>query len=276
VVQTVNGLPQFNVYDHWKMVMAINSSGNIVVQNVYGPGHDSLICSGKSGVSSPYFYHQDHNGSITGISDSSGIMRETVMYDPYGRPYMFDRNGNTLSKSGFANSFYFAGRPYTPLTGWNSGIYDMRHRFYAADIGRFMQGDPIGFKGGGNLYAYSGNNPVSRIDTSGLEDLSLYGGGGGGGGGGDYTALAPNPSYNPTDPASGPGGWEWSVTSLSGNYSWASPYNVVSANTSALSSGWSAPSSSSVSVDFQSAGWATALNPAQGAWDNAVTALENG
>ena len=44
----------------------------------------------------------------------------------------------------------------------------MRHRFYAADIGRFMQGDPIGFKGGGNLYAYGGNNPISNSDPFGM------------------------------------------------------------------------------------------------------------
>lgn len=169
VVQTVNGVARFNVYDHWNPVMAIDTSGNIVVQNVYGLGTDELICSSHAGVSSPYFYHQDHRGSVTGISDSNGIMQETVMYDPYGQPYMFNRAGQSLSQSQFNNTFYFAGRPYTPLLGWKSGIYDMRHRFYAADIGRFMQVDPSGFKGGGNLYAYSGDSPIDRTDPEGLE-----------------------------------------------------------------------------------------------------------
>ena len=185
VVQTLNGVAQFNVYDHWKMVIALNVYGNIVVQNVYGRGRHEIVCTGQSGSSNPYFYHQDHRGNVTGITDNTGTMQETVMYDPYGRPYLFNRAGTTLSKSQFGNIFYMSGRPFTPLTGWNSGIYDLRARFYAADIGRFMQCDPLGFKAGGNLYAYAGNNPVSRSDPYGKFFMDDSDGDGGGEGGDD-------------------------------------------------------------------------------------------
>ncbi len=40
---------------------------------------------------------------------------------------------------------------------------------YSPDIGRFLQPDPIGFNGDPtNLYRYCGNNPLKRIDPTGL------------------------------------------------------------------------------------------------------------
>jgi RHS repeat-associated protein len=49
------------------------------------------------------------------------------------------------------------------------GLYDLRNRFYSPDLGRFLQPDPIGFRGGNNLYRYCGNNPVTTSDPFGLQ-----------------------------------------------------------------------------------------------------------
>jgi RHS repeat-associated protein len=52
------------------------------------------------------------------------------------------------------------------------GLYDLRNRFYSPDIGRFLQPDPIGFRGDRtNLYRHCGNNPVTRWDSFGLTDV---------------------------------------------------------------------------------------------------------
>lgn len=39
---------------------------------------------------------------------------------------------------------------------------------YDTNTGRFMQRDPIGYKGGGNLYAYVGGSPTVGLDPYGL------------------------------------------------------------------------------------------------------------
>ena len=41
------------------------------------------------------------------------------------------------------------------------------YRYYSASIGRWPNRDPIGERGGINLYGFVGNNPIGRVDTDG-------------------------------------------------------------------------------------------------------------
>jgi hypothetical protein len=48
-------------------------------------------------------------------------------------------------------------------------LYDDRNRFMSPDLGRFLQPDPIGFKGdASNLYRYVGNDWANKTDPTGL------------------------------------------------------------------------------------------------------------
>ncbi len=47
-------------------------------------------------------------------------------------------------------------------------LYYYRARYYDPNIGRFISEDPIGLRGGLNLYSYVRNSPGGRIDPHGL------------------------------------------------------------------------------------------------------------
>ena len=88
------------------------------------------------------------------MADSTGIVTSWT-YDPYGKA--------TYTGVAQSNPFLYTGRE---LDG--TGLYYYRARYYHPTLQRFIAEDPIGFKGGANIYAYVGGNPISRIDPTGL------------------------------------------------------------------------------------------------------------
>ena len=63
-----------------------------------------------------------------------------------------------------------------PLGGVNPRLAPIRllhvgWRWYQPDIGRFIQRDPLGVRGGLNVYAYGANRPPGVADPTGLQGL---------------------------------------------------------------------------------------------------------
>jgi RHS repeat-associated protein len=108
-----------------------------------------------------YYYHFDGLGSIIALSNSSGAVVEQYTYDVFGTPD---------SVSSIGNPYLFTGREYDSETG----NYYYRARYYAPDIGRFLQPDPTVYKEGLNLYTYGRNNPVGFFDPIGLASVAVY------------------------------------------------------------------------------------------------------
>ena len=86
--------------------------------------------------------------------------------------YSYDVFGEPNKVSDVNNPYMFTGRRFDTETG----LYYFRARYYAYDIGRFLQTDPIGYVVGLNLYTYCGNNPVICIDPYGLTKTFGLGG----------------------------------------------------------------------------------------------------
>ncbi|MFO1521641.1 MAG: RHS repeat-associated core domain-containing protein [Kiritimatiellia bacterium] len=110
-------------------------------------------------------YHYDFNGNVVGMTDpASGQIVAEYTYDPFGK---------RLTATGplaAANPFRFSTK-IEEETGWNYYGY----RFYAPDIGRWPNRDPIGENGGVNLLCMVGNSTITYNDFIGL--LVIYIGG---------------------------------------------------------------------------------------------------
>ena len=50
-----------------------------------------------------------------------------------------------------------------------SGLYYNWHRFYDPETGRYISADPIGLRGGINVYSYVGGDPIGKVDRNGLK-----------------------------------------------------------------------------------------------------------
>ncbi|MDQ2946515.1 MAG: RHS repeat-associated core domain-containing protein, partial [Acidobacteriota bacterium] len=106
------------------------------------------------------------------IADHNGALLESYRYDLYGKPTYWSPSGSQLSVSSYSVKDLYTGQRWVP----ELGLYDDRNRFMSPDLGRFLQPDPIGFKGdSSNLYRYCGNDWANRSDPMGLEDQTRQG-----------------------------------------------------------------------------------------------------
>jgi len=151
------------VYDGDQIIAEYNSSGTLLRKYVYGPGIDEPMCMIDSGGGKSY-YHFDRLGSVVALSNTNSLIIERYSYDVFGRPTIRNIQGNIIATSAVGNPYMFTGREYDA----ESGLYYYRARYYKPDIGRFLQTDPIGYRGGLNLYTYCKNNPVNWTDPWGL------------------------------------------------------------------------------------------------------------
>ena len=112
-----------------------------------------------------FYYQDDHEGSVTHLTDSSGSILERYTYDAFGKPTILSALNTQLSTSAYGNRFMFTGREYVE----KFGIYEYRNRAYHPGLGRFMSEDPKGFDAGdNNFFRYVGNDPLDRVDPMGL------------------------------------------------------------------------------------------------------------
>lgn len=144
-----------------RLVCQANGSGAVVAHYIYAGGR--LVASGDAAAGYAW-HHQDKIGNTLALTDAAGTVTATYAYTPHGA---VAGHGGAA-----ATPFTFVGA-YGVMDEGN-GIYFMQNRYYDAITGRFLQRDPLGPVDGFNLYRYVRNNPVSRIDPSGLiEDEAL-------------------------------------------------------------------------------------------------------
>ena len=106
-----------------------------------------------------YFYHPDHLGSVSLMTDEQGQVIERIEYAPYG---------STSVREGSANvPHQFTGQRLDLSTN----LYFYHARYYDPQLGRFIQPDPTIQRPGDpqdlNRYTYARNNPLANVDPTG-------------------------------------------------------------------------------------------------------------
>ncbi len=131
-----------------------DGAGNLTAAYVYAGGERLARVAG--GVVS--YYLKDHLGSTRTLLSSSGTAAATYDYWPYGE---------VLASSGTDSTpFKFTGHERDE----ESRLDFMPFRTYRSESLRFLQADPLALKDPEfSAYAYTGSNPVNRIDQYGLE-----------------------------------------------------------------------------------------------------------
>jgi RHS repeat-associated protein len=137
--------------------------GANVVQELSGTTPTASLLTGsldeyftRTDSSGARYFLRDALGSTLALADSAGGLQTSYTFEPFG--------GTTIAGSTTSSGFAYTGRELDS-TGLN--LYFYRARYYNTQLQRFMSEDPIGFRGGINLYAYAGNGPTLWRDPTG-------------------------------------------------------------------------------------------------------------
>jgi RHS repeat-associated protein len=146
-----------------QVLMETNSSN--AVQNYYVYGPTGLLYRVKADNTTYSYYHYDYRGSTTAITNQAQTVTHSYSYDPFGK---------VLAKTeADANPFQYVGQHGVQYE--SPTLTFMRARYYDPTTGRFVSEDPIWAL---NLYPYSDNNPILKIDPKGENAIIKAGLGG--------------------------------------------------------------------------------------------------
>ena len=105
------------------------------------------------------FLHSDQLGTPQVATDTNQTVVWLANYQPFG---MID--GASSQTATLAQDLRFPGQEFEVETGWHHNGF----RDYVPNLGRYLESDPIGLKGGANTYAYGEANPERWADPTGL------------------------------------------------------------------------------------------------------------
>ncbi|UFH60178.1 RHS repeat-associated core domain-containing protein [Sulfurovum mangrovi] len=141
---------------------------------------ESQTVHGKGGSNKPqkiiyekeqYFYHPDHLGSSSFVTDERGKVYEHLEYFPYGETFAHEHSNTQVTP------YRFTGKELDEVTG----LYYYGARYYDPRTSVWQSPDPIlgeYMSGQGNagvfnpknlsLFTYTYNNPVNLVDPDGM------------------------------------------------------------------------------------------------------------
>ncbi|HQR15828.1 MAG TPA: SpvB/TcaC N-terminal domain-containing protein [Nitrospira sp.] len=124
-------------------------------------GDQRIATIGASG--SIYYYHTDHLGSSSVITDSAGAKVQAVTYFPYGAT----RTNNSTATPAIDVAYKYTGKELDSSTN----LYYYEARYYDPTLGRFLTADTLipdpKDPQSLNRYTYVRSNPFKYVDPTG-------------------------------------------------------------------------------------------------------------
>jgi RHS repeat-associated protein len=155
IEKDVNGNVKKYVYDKNLLLAEYDSSGNLVRNYFYGYAdiNPSILYQNDNIY---YFYH-DHLSTTQKITDENGNIVWEALYDSFGKA--------NITFESVSNNLRFPGQYFD----FESLLHYNCFRYYNPMIGRYLTFDPIfSVSAPPHSYIYVQNNPIARMDPSGL------------------------------------------------------------------------------------------------------------
>ena len=161
VTKTVSGDPSsavHYVYDNeGRLIAEVDANGNTIREQVYVNGERvAFVSEPGTPNEATHFVHNDHLGTPKVVTASDKSVAWQAEYKPFGEVYGLDGS--------VENDFRFPGQYYDSETGYYYNYF----RDYDPEIGRYLESDPIGLRGGLNRFAYAASQPLRMLDLFGL------------------------------------------------------------------------------------------------------------
>ncbi|MCX6854903.1 MAG: RHS repeat-associated core domain-containing protein [Verrucomicrobia bacterium] len=170
ITRVVGGVTLHSYYnDEWRpLEERKNSETTPTMSYLWGARHrDDLArldraVSGTALNETRYILMDYFNASA--ISDGAGDVKERYAYSTFGVRTILNPDYTSRTTSESAMDFGFQGQ----FLDVESGLVNYGYRYYVPALGRWTCKDPIGEKGGSNLYGMLRNNTINKTDLLGL------------------------------------------------------------------------------------------------------------
>jgi len=152
-----------------KMKHYVSAGGSTVAMIVC----TAMPCATIANTSTQY-WHQDHLGSVSAITNEAGDVIERMAYEPFGKR----RNSNGVTDTNGTLTPSSTDRGYTEHEHMDEiGLINMNGRVYDPGLGRFMSADPTipdpNSSQSYNRYSYAQGNPLRMLDPTGFTEIDF-------------------------------------------------------------------------------------------------------